>query len=159
MAEPDIVWDLPKPFIHPLTAQDGDIDGFGHVNNAVYLRWLVEAAWAHSEALGLSEARCVELDRGMVVRRHEIEYLRSARAGEDLRVGTWIVSNDARLTSDRRYQLVRPADGATLVRGHTRFVCIALSSGAPARMPPEFAAYAVDPDIAVANENNPWGDR
>lgn len=158
MAEPEIVWDLPSPFIHPLTAQHGDIDGFGHVNNAVYLRWLVEAAWAHSEALGLSEARCVELDRGMVVRRHEIEYLRSARAGEELLVGTWIVSNDGRLTSNRRYQLVRKSDGATLVRGFTCFVCANLSTGAPARMPQEFAAYAVEPDIALADENNPWGD-
>jgi len=38
----------------------------------------------------------------------------------------------------RRFQLIRPRDGATLLRAHTTFVCIELSSGKPKRMPAEF---------------------
>ncbi|MEB0151077.1 acyl-CoA thioesterase, partial [Pseudomonas sp. CCC2.2] len=36
------------------------------------------------------------------------------------------------------FQLVRPADGATLLRAQTTFVCIELSTGKPKRLPPEF---------------------
>ncbi len=38
----------------------------------------------------------------------------------------------------RRFQLMRPSDGATLLRAQTTFVCIELSSGKPKRMPAEF---------------------
>ena len=38
----------------------------------------------------------------------------------------------------RRYQIVRESDGRTLLRGRTRWVCVALDSGKPRRMPPEF---------------------
>ena len=38
----------------------------------------------------------------------------------------------------RHFQLVRPADGTTLLRAQTTFVCIELSSGKPKRMPVEF---------------------
>ena len=36
--------------------------------------------------------------------------------------------------------LQRPADGVTLLRARTTFVCIELSSGKPKRMPPKFLA-------------------
>ena len=48
------------------------------------------------------------------------------------------LESDQRLRMNRRFQLVRPADGATLLRAQTTFVCIELSSGKPKRMPAEF---------------------
>ncbi len=51
---------------------------------------------------------------------------------------TWIVAWDRRLTMTRHMQVVRPADGMTLLRGTVRFACIELSSGRPRRLPPEF---------------------
>ena len=45
---------------------------------------------------------------------------------------------DGKLTMQRRFQIIRPADGATLLRGLVRFACIQLSTGRPKRMPPEF---------------------
>ena len=53
-------------------------------------------------------------------------------------LATWIVESDQKLRMDRRFQLVRPADGVTLLRARTTFVCIELSSGRPRRMPVEF---------------------
>jgi acyl-CoA thioester hydrolase len=53
-------------------------------------------------------------------------------------MATWIVESDQRLKMDRRFQLVRPEDGMTLLRAKTTFVCIELSSGKPKRMPTEF---------------------
>ena len=46
-----------------------------------YLRWLTECAWAHSAAVGMSEARCVELRRGMAVRSIQLELLAAAYEG------------------------------------------------------------------------------
>lgn len=74
----------------------------------------------------------------MAVVRHEIDYLAAAYEEQELQMATWIVESDQRLKMDRRFQLIRPEDGATLLRARTTFVCIELSSGRPKRMPPEF---------------------
>ncbi len=149
-------WVLPAPFIHVCDAAAADVDGFGHVNNAVYVRWLNDAAWAHSQALGVGAADCRGLDRGMVVRETLITYHASAKAGDRVSVGTWILSNDGRLRSDRGFQLL-DQDGRQLARGLMRFVCVTLSSETPARMPPLFReAYAARPDVAAALIAEPW---
>ena len=114
------------------------VDGLGHANNAVYVSWLERCAWRHSQFLGLDLVEYRRLDRAMAVVRHEIDYLASAYEGQQLQMATWIVESDQRLKMDRRFQLVRPEDGATLLRARTTFVCIELSSGRPKRMPPEF---------------------
>jgi acyl-CoA thioester hydrolase len=144
-------FELPLPYVHRLTASTSDVDAYGHVNNSVYLRWLDETAWAHSAALGVSPARCVALRRGMVVWRSLLHYTAPAFAGDALEVGTWIVSWDGRLRVDRRFQVRRPSDGRTLLRGRLCYVCADLDSGRPRRMPPEFIAhYGPQPEIAAA---------
>lgn len=131
-------WDLPSPFVIELGVQPSDIDEFGHVNNVEYLRWVERVSWEHSADLGLDLARYRELDRAMVVHRHELDYLVPALEGDRLQLATWIVACDGRLTLSRRFQLWRPRDGRTLLRARTRFACIALSSGRARRLPPEF---------------------
>lgn len=131
-------WDHPQPHIVPMTVGHESIDVMGHANNVEYLRWLEHVAWDHSQALGLDWAEYQRLDRAMVARRTEIEYLVPAFAGDHLLIGTWIVENDQRVSITRQYQLVRPKDGKTLLRGKTQWVCVAISSGALKRMPPEF---------------------
>lgn len=131
-------WDRPDPFTLDLRVQSDDIDGLGHANNAVYVSWLERCAWRHSQRLGLDLSEYRRLDRAMAVVRHEIDYLASAYENEELVMGTWIVEWDRKLKMDRCFQLIRPADGATLLRARTTFVCIELSSGKPRRMPAEF---------------------
>jgi len=131
-------WDLPSPFIHRVSALAADIDAYGHVNNSVYLRWLDETAWAHSAALGVTAEHCVQTRRGMVVWRSQLPYQAPAFKGDSLEVGTWLVFEDARLRVDRRFQIRRPTDGRTLLRGLIHYVCVDLDSGRPKRMPVEF---------------------
>ncbi|MBB1610147.1 acyl-CoA thioester hydrolase [Pseudomonas citronellolis] len=133
-----MAWDLPDPFVIDISVNAEDIDGLGHANNAVYVSWLERCAWRHSQRLGLDLAEYRRLDRAMAVVRHEIDYLAAAYEGEELQMATWIVESDQKLRMDRRFQLVRPADGVTLLRARTTFVCIELSSGRPRRMPVEF---------------------
>ena len=133
-------WDRPDPFVIAVIAGDADIDELGHVNNAVYVRWLTDCAWAHSQSLGMDIAAYRSLDRAMAMTRHEIDYLAPAWPEDEVQVATWITEFDGRLTMARRFQVVRPADGKTLVRARTAFACIEMSSGRPRRMPDAFVA-------------------
>ena len=126
--------------------QPEDIDAYQHVNNAVYLTWLDRAAWSHSTALGVPLGQCVALRRGMAAHRIEIEYRRAAVRGNVVQAATWIVNTDGRLRAERRFQVLRQADGETLARARIDYVCINLDTGRAVRMPESFArAYVVTP--------------
>ena len=134
------------PHVIELAVEAADIDAYGHVNNAVYLTWLDRAAWSHSAALGVPLERCVALRRGMAALRTEIDFVRATLAGDRVRVATWIAGGDGRLRVERRFQVMRAADDATLARAHTEYVCINLDSGRAVRMPELFTrAYVVTP--------------
>ena len=141
---PQDEWDRPDPFIWEVTVERSHIDDFRHTNNTIYLNWMGEAAWAHSKALGIDFETYRQLNRGMVVRRHEMDYLAPALEGERIEIGTWITGNDARLRLTRHFQMRNAETGVTLFRGMTEFVCINMETGKPVRMPPEFVAiYAM----------------
>ncbi len=133
-----MVWDFPQPFTLPLVPQANDIDGLSHTNNAVYVRWCEEIGWAHSTTLGLCLADYLRLDRAMAIRRGEYDYLLPTALNEKLTLATWLSASDGKLTMERRFQLVRDADQATILRGRWELVCIEVSSGKVRRMPAEF---------------------
>lgn len=139
-------FDHPHPHVIALGVEPADIDAYQHVNNAIYLTWLDRAAWSHSAALGVTLERCIAMRRGMAALRTEIDYLLAAVRGDAVQVATWIARSDGRLRCERRFQVVRPADGRTLARAVTEYVCINLDSRHAARMPQLFArAYVATP--------------
>ena len=133
-------WDYPQPFTQAVRPSVDDIDGLKHTNNAVYVRWCETVAWAHSEALGLALADYQRLDRAMAIRRGEYDYLLPSVLGDELLLGTWLADSDGKITLERRFQLIRCSDQATVLRGRWDLVCIELGSGRPRRMPKEFSA-------------------
>ena len=133
-------WDYPRPHILHTHVQAADIDGLNHTNNVVYVDWCQRAAWAHSEAVGLNLDCYRELDRAMVITHSEFEYLRASQQGDEVMAATWIVEWDQKLTMARHFQVVRVADGVTLLRARMRFACVELSSGRPRRLPAKFIA-------------------
>jgi acyl-CoA thioester hydrolase len=153
-----VSWDLPSPFIQRRVAVRDEIDGYGHVNNAVYVAWLDACAWAHSTERGIPPELCNTLNRGMVVWRTQINYLRAAMEGDELEVATWPVHNDNKLRIVRRFQIRRASDGETLLRALLHYVCIDLQTGRPKRMPEAFTRYSVLPEVAaaVAAETEPY---
>ncbi len=138
MNQTSLLWDFAAPHIVNIEVTNDHIDHYGHVNNCEYVKWLEVVAWTHSEALGLTLDIYRELDRGMVVHRHEIDYLAPAYLGEKLQIATWIKICDRKLSLERVFQLQRVSDGLTLMRAKTRFICVQLSSGKPRRMPVEY---------------------
>jgi acyl-CoA thioester hydrolase len=139
-----VPFDFAAPHVIELRVQPEDIDAYDHVNNAVYLAWLDRTAWSHSASLGVPLEQCLTLRRGMAAQRIEIDYLRAAVRGDLIQAATWIVSADGKLRAERRFQIRRAADDATLARARVDYVCINLDSGRATRMPELFArAYAV----------------
>lgn len=60
-------------FRHPVAIQPGDIDHMGHVNNAVYLKWVQEAVVDYWNSVAPPAAVASHL---WVAMKHEITYLR-----------------------------------------------------------------------------------
>lgn len=131
-------WDYPSPFILARDVDDAHIDLMGHTNNVMYLKWMEEAAWAHSNHLGLTWERYQQLNRALVARRHEVDYLAATHPGDSLQLATWIVANDGKLSITRAYQFQRVSDAKTVLRGKTHWVCVDLQEGKPRRLPTEF---------------------
>lgn len=122
------------PFLLDVEVLPGDIDRLGHASNQVYLRWVLEAALAHSTALGLDEEAYLARGEAWVVQRHELRYLRPAMSGDRLQVETRVASMSA-ASSVRRTRILRPADGAVLLVADTDWVYVDVARGKPARIP------------------------
>ncbi|MGO9996469.1 MAG: acyl-CoA thioesterase [Acetobacteraceae bacterium] len=145
-----MTWDLPAPHVISISVTADEIDAFEHVNNSVYMTWFDRAAWDHSATVGLPVEQCLGLDRGMVVRRSVIAYVRPGVRGDVIRVATWILPNQRKVRVSRRFQVVRESDGETLARAEIEYACVELSTGRPSRWPPVFLERYVVID-AVAN--------
>lgn len=117
---------------HKVTPEE--IDGLGHVNNQVYLDWLMEAATRHSALVGWDIKRLIAMGEGWVVRRHEIDYLLPVLPGETVKMRTWIETAE-RASSERQYELFRVSDGKLVCSGRTLWVWINYRTGRPARIP------------------------
>lgn len=131
-------WQFDNPHILTWRVDKSQIDHYNHVNNVAYVSKLEQVAWSHSNHLGLTIEEYQSLDRGMAISRHEIDYLSAALLDDTLLCATWIVECDHKLKLARRFQFVRESDGKTMLQAKTEFVCIALSTGRPKRMPERF---------------------
>src|SRR5262249_15288637 len=125
-----------RVFALDLEVVGGDIDDLGHVGNLVYVRWVLDAAAAHSAALGWDLPAYRRAGGVFVVRRQEVDYLRPAFLGDRVRVETWVEAL-SRVTSLRRTRILRGAD--ELARASTTWAFVSLE-GRPIRIPDPIAA-------------------
>lgn len=88
---------------HSFKVEAVDIDQQGHVNNVRYVQWIQDVAVAHWRNLATPEQ--LE-DITWVVLRHEIDYLRPAFEGEEIRARTWVGKAGA-AKSERFTELLR----------------------------------------------------
>jgi YbgC/YbaW family acyl-CoA thioester hydrolase len=124
---------MTQPYVYELEVPASAIDDNSHVNNVEYLRWMQDAATAHSDAAGCTEATRAA-GATWVVRSHHVEYLRPAFAGERIEVRTW-VADFRRAFSLRKYEVVRQGDGVVLARGETNWAFVDAASGRPRSIP------------------------
>ncbi|MCP4868983.1 MAG: acyl-CoA thioesterase [Proteobacteria bacterium] len=119
----------------PMTVIADDIDEQGIAYNVTIIDWMMRAAIAHSTALGFDRFRYAELESMFVVRRHEIDYHRSARLGDELILRTWPSFMKA-ATAHRKHEVVAH-DGTVIAKGMNVWAYVDRNTGRPKRMPPE----------------------
>lgn len=117
-----------------IVAEASDIDELAHVSNIAYVRWIQDAATAHSAAVGLTWDDYQRIGGMFVVRRHEIEYLRPALLGDRMEAITW-VADFRGAASQRRTRIVRTSDGVELAHATTVWAYLTRETGRPARIP------------------------
>jgi len=131
--------DLDPPanaFTHRFVVRNADIDELGHAGNVSWVRWINEAASAHSSSVGLDLEAYRRLGLIWVVRRHEIEYLGAAFEADVLDAVTWVDSQRG-ATSLRRTLFRRASDRTLLSRAITTWALLSLPAGKPTRIPKE----------------------
>lgn len=124
------------PFERRITATADDIDELGHVNNAVWVRWIQDMATAHWETV--ADPAHVEAYVWVVV-RHEIDYLRAVLPGETVTGRTWVAEAPRGARFDRLVEFVGE-DGRPRVRARTTWAILDKATGRPLRVPEDVAA-------------------
>ena len=126
---------MPIPvYEYRIVVAPSDIDENNHANNVCFVRWMQEAAVAHSTANGWPSDRYTELGQVWVARRHTVEYLRPAFEGDLITVQTW-VSSWKNVSSVRKYRFFRDSDSVVLAVAETNWAFVNTSTGRPAKIP------------------------
>ena len=123
-------------FTLAITPAAEDFDELGHVNNAVWVRWLQDVATAHWSAVARAEDIAGYI---WVVVRHEIDYLGNVGPGESVTARTWISDPPKGARFDRNVEFLNAA-GKVVVRAKTTWAMIDKASGRIARVRDEIAA-------------------
>lgn len=123
-------------FTKNFTAAPEDIDELGHVNNAVWVRWVQELAVAHWEAVAPAEHRDAFV---WVVTRHEIDYRGNLPPAATATGETWVPEPPRGARFDRHFRFC-DTDGKVLVEGVTTWALLDRASGRLLRVRPEIAA-------------------
>jgi len=128
-----------------------DIDDLGHANNVAYVRWLQDIAVAHSEAVGLDFDAYRRLGAVFVVRRHEVDYLAPADAGDELEGHTWIAAVMA-AKCQRATVIKRVRDDRVVAKALTTWGFIDVAKMRPTRITDEVARAFGQPTRKRATE-------
>ncbi len=116
-----------------------ELDALGHLNNAVYVQHMQEAAIEGSTRAGYAPDWYRQRGTAWVIRRLTVRYLREVLYGDEIEIATW-VSQMRGVSSNREYDLTRTSDGARVARARAQWVYVDLAKGTPIRFPPEFTA-------------------
>ena len=139
-------------FIARLRVRHYEMDALGHVNNAVYLHYLEDAGWQHSNHLGMTWERYNELGGIFVLRRMEIDYLRPAVAGDPLEIATWVHEMHGP-RAVRKYQITHAETRQVLLRATGLWAWIDRATERPRRIPAAiFATFGSPPTAGGEQE-------
>jgi acyl-CoA thioester hydrolase len=147
---------MPPTSITRFTVRHYECDAYGHLNNANYLRYMEEAAFDASAAVGYDRARYEAMGRLWLARETEIEYLRPVHYGDVLAVRTW-VEDFRRVRSRRRYDFHLAPTDELIARASTDWVYLDAATQRPLAVPPEMvAAFAGDAPLPPAAPRPPF---
>jgi acyl-CoA thioester hydrolase len=119
-----------------LRARSYELDGFAHVNHAVYLNYFEHARFAALTEGGFPPSRLDERGEGVHVVRVEVDFRREMRLGEEVEIRTRAL--DAGASSMTIGQLMVSPDGGdgSVVYAEARVVVVWIGpDGRPMRVP------------------------
>lgn len=132
-----------------------ECDAYGHVNHANYLRYMQEAAFDASAAVGYDIARYQAIGRQWLVRETDITYLRPLTYGDTVIVRTW-VDDFRRVRSRRRYDLRLAGSDEPVATAATEWVLLDSATLRPATIPPEMIAAFRHPGVVAGERREPF---
>ena len=121
---------MPEIFRYLHAVGDDEIDALGHANNVAYLDWMQSAALAHSAARAgpaSTIARSAAAGSFAPIRSATFS---PAFAGDEVVVETWVATMK-KVSSLRRYRMVRQADQTLLAEAETDWAFVDYASGRP----------------------------
>ncbi len=121
---------MTERFVYDVPVRWSDMDTFGHVNNARFLT-LYEEARVAMFFIGARARGLGSFEEGIVIARHEVDYLRPVDYGDPVRIEMWI--SDLRAAAFTvAYEMF---DGDVLA-SRARSVCVPynLQQGHPRRL-------------------------
>jgi acyl-CoA thioester hydrolase len=122
-------------FAMRFVAAAADIDELGHVNNAVWVRWIQDIATAHWASVAPAAHQAAY---AWVVTRHAIDYRGNLAEGEGVTAETWVgVPKGARF--DRHVRFTGD-DGRVKVEAVTTWALIDRATGRLLRVREDIAA-------------------
>jgi acyl-CoA thioester hydrolase len=120
-------------FVYNCGLRWSDLDAYGHVNNARFLT-LYEEARVALIFVGAKEAGFDSFEEGVVISRHEIDYLRPIDYGDPVRIELWVEE----MRVSRFTVAYEMFDGEVLAsRARSILVPFDLSKGRPRRLTAE----------------------
>jgi acyl-CoA thioester hydrolase len=114
-----------------------DLDAFGHVNNARFLT-LYEEARVALMFTGARDAGLTSMEEGIVIYRHEVDYLRPVDHRPSVRIEMWIEE-----LRPSRFTVVYELFADDAVASRARSVCVPfdLATSRPRRLSDAERAY------------------
>ncbi|GAA4925886.1 acyl-CoA thioesterase [Actinoplanes utahensis] len=117
-------------FVYDVSLRWSDMDAYGHVNNARFLT-LYEEARVAMFFVGARAHGLGSFEEGIVIARHEIDYLRPVDFGDPVRIEMWV--SELRAASFTvSYELFD--DGVLASRAQSVCVPYHLANGHPRRL-------------------------
>lgn len=114
-----------------IDVQKRHLDTLDHVNNLEYLKWGESAAKKHWEFL----TKDVDTELHVwVILKHEIEYKKEGRLGDQIRIVTWVGETTA-LRSIRHFEFYRSEE--LLAKMQTTFCLFSVKSRKPMKISSE----------------------
>ena len=124
---------MPASYALPVRVVAADLDEQAHVNNLVYVRWILDAATAHWVSRTTEETRS---EVAWVILRHEIDYLGPALLDDELVVHTRVGPAEG-LTFERWTEVRRVRDDRVLARSRSLWCPVNPRTGRPRRVSAE----------------------
>jgi acyl-CoA thioester hydrolase len=114
-----------------------DMDAYGHINNAVFLT-LYEEARVALFFLGARDMGLTSFEDGIVISRHEVDYLKPVNYGDSSEISMWVEEIRA-----SRFTIGYEFFSGTVLASRARSVCVPfnLEQGYPRRLTEQEKAF------------------